>query len=383
MIRTIRARLTLTYAALFLITGAVLIALMYVMLSSALEPPPKPKDDYQNSGKHVEYGMPGNEDQWQDQLESAKGEQRDEALRLVKITAIIALGVASLGALGVGWVFAGRMLQPVREITAHAHKASESTLDRRINLQGPNDELKVLADTIDDMLGRLEQSFESQKRFAAQASHELRTPLAIMGAEADVMLTDFGADESAQNLARVIRTQVDRSERLVSGMLILAKSDSTVINRDQLDLADLAGDALEDIVSMADRALIDVDLDLNSAPVTGDAVLIRSLITNLYLNAIQYNREGGWIRVRVWHESALSRIRVENSGEIVTQEEMDRLFQPFQRGHGLDQSTRKQGGFGLGMAIIRSVTAAHQAEISAAARTSGGFDITVQFPATP
>ncbi|MCO5219203.1 MAG: ATP-binding protein [Thermomicrobiales bacterium] len=377
MMRTVRARLTLTYAALFLITGTVLIALMYVMLSSALEPPPKPKNDNPKPDQHYEYTMPGNEDEWQQQLESAKGEQREEALRQVKISAAIALAVASVGALGVGWVFAGRMLRPVRDITEHAQEASESTLDRRINLQGPDDELKELADTIDAMLARLEQSFQSQKRFAAQASHELRTPLAIMGGEADVTLAEADSDEHARALASVVRAQVDRSERLVEGLLVLARSDSSVINRASLDLADLAGDALEDVIAIADRAHIEIDLDLETARVSGDAVLLRSLLTNLYLNAIQYNRDGGWMRVSVRKDGEHSLIRIENSGDLVSQQDLDRLFQPFQR--GLDQADRKQGGFGLGMAIVRSVTAAHDGEIHANARESGGLDFTVRF----
>ncbi|MCA9833909.1 MAG: HAMP domain-containing histidine kinase [Thermomicrobiales bacterium] len=382
MMRTIRARLTLTYAALFLVTGTVLIVLMYVMLSNALDhPPPKPRDEQHEQSNQTT--MPTNEEEWQYQIDNAKGEQREEALSLVKVSAAIALGVASVGALGVGWVFAGRMLRPVTEITEHAREASESTLDRRINLVGPDDELKELADTIDEMLSRLEQSFESQKRFAAQASHELRTPLAIMGGEADLALSDPDGSEQTAALARMVRSQVDRSERLVEGLLVLARSDSTVINRERIDLADLVGDTLEDVIALADRSHIDIDLDLASAPILGDRVLLGSLLTNLYLNAVQYNREGGWLRIRVWTADDYSYVRIENSGDMVAQEEMDRLFQPFQRGRGLDQSARKQGGFGLGMAIIRAVTAAHDGELEAHARESGGIDLTVKFASAP
>lgn len=380
--RTIRARITVTYAALFLITGAVLLALMYVMLSSALEPPKKYDDGYNrgtpNQGR--EYEIPGTEEEWEWQLESAKGEQRQEALRLVKITAAIALGVAFLGALGVGWMFAGRMLRPVSEITEHAQQLSESTLDQRLNLQGPEDELKQLADTIDDMLGRLEQSFESQKRFAAQASHELRTPLAIIGGEADVTLADPEASDRERSMARAIRSQVNRSQRLVEGLLVLARSDANVINREWIDLADLAGDSMEDVLSLADRAQIDVDLELDSAPVFGDSVLLHSLVVNLYMNAVQYNRSGGWLRVKVWSEGSSSSIRVQNCGNEIPASEMERLFRPFQRGSGLGQDDRQQGGFGLGMAIVRSVTAVHNGEIHARPREGGGLDITVEFP---
>lgn len=382
--RTIRARLTATYAVLFLITGAALLVLMYVMLNSALEPPKKYDNGYRSGHSYDhEYTIPGTEEEWEWQLESAKGEQRDEALRLVKITAAIALGVAFLGALGVGWIFAGRMLQPVSDITDHARELSESTLDQRINMQGPDDEVKQLADTIDDMLSRLEQSFDSQKRFAAQASHELRTPLAIIGGEADLVLANPESSEREMEAARAIRAQVNRSQRLVEGLLVLTRSDANVINRERIDLADLAGDSIEDVLAMANAAEIEVDLELETALMMGDSALLRSLVGNLYVNAIQYNRIGGWMQVRVWSEGELSKIRVENSGDEIPDAEMERLFRPFQRGLGLDQDDRQQGGFGLGMAIVRSVTAAHDGDIEARPRDGGGLDIIISFPHGP
>lgn len=383
MIRTIRARLAITYAALFFVTGAVLLIFMYVMLSSALEPNDNKYKDDEYGGYSTAPAEPATKEEWEWRIDEAKHEQREDALRLVRVTAGIALAVASIGALGVGWIFAGRVLRPVRDITEHAREAGESTLDQRINLQGPDDELKELADTIDGMLSRLEKSFESQKRFAAQASHELRTPLAIMGGEADVALADGNVSSDHKNMAAAIRTQVDRSERLVEGLLVLARSESSVINHQRLDLADLAGDVLEDVVSLADKAHLDIDADLQSAPVAGDAVLLGSMIFNLYVNAFQYNRPNGWIRVKAWQEEDVSLIQVENSGDKISDSEMDRLFRPFHRGVGLDHDNRKQGGFGLGMAIIRSVTAAHNGEVSASPRSGGGLDITVKVPSTP
>lgn len=382
--KTIRSRITVTYAALFLVTGAVLLALMYIMLSSALQPPKKYDDgNHGRPSPEREYTVPGTEEEWEWQLDEARGQQRDEALRLVKITAAIALGVASLGALGVGWIFAGRMLQPVSDITEHARQLGELTLDQRINLQGPDDELKQLADTIDDMLDRLEQSFDSQKRFAAQASHELRTPLAIIGGEADVTLANPRASDEEKAAARAIRTQVNRSQRLVEGLLVLARSDAKVINRERLDLADLAGDSMEEVLALADQSQVQLELELESAPVSGDPVLLQSLVLNLYINAIQYNRPSGWVRVKVWSEFSRSQIRVENTGAGIASSEIERLFRPFQRGHGLDQDDRRRGGFGLGMAIIRAVTSAHHGEIHARPREGGGLDITVEFPDSP
>ena len=375
---TVRLRLTLVYGGLFFIAGAVLLTLMYVLLSRSLEPPRPPEG---------EHGPPPVEQQAADgtdtrtveqQIQDARREERQAALRQVKIEAGIALVVTSVGALGLGWVVGGRVLRPIRDITAHAREASEANLDERIDLAGPEDELKELADTIDEMLERLRAAFDSQRRFAAQASHELRTPLAIMRAEADVALSAPDATERERTTARAIRTAAERSERLVAGLLVLARSESTMRDDDPVDLANLAGDVVGEYLRVADAAHIRVDLELDAARTTGDPVLLGQLIGNLVENGIRYNVSDGMLRVTVTCEPPWAVLRVRNSGRVIDEQELAALFRPFQR--GLDQQSRKAGGFGLGLAVVRSVVEAHHGEIDATPLPEGGLEVAVRLP---
>lgn len=388
---TIRLRLTLTYAALFLVAGALLLGLMYVLLDQALRPPdsadgagggpPAAWDREAARDTEGRYPLPSSRAELQRQLDAAREEQRSEALRQVQVQAGIALLVTSVVALGMGWFYAGRMLQPVRQITTHARQLSQTTLDQRIGLAGADDELKELADTVDAMLDRLAQAFDSQGRFAAQASHELRTPLAIMGAEADVVLGTPDVTEREQAMAEVVRAQVLRSEKLVTGLLVLAKSESTMRENEHVDLADIAGDVLGEQITAADAARITVNLELESAPTVGDEILLRHLIGNMVSNAIRHNVESGFLSLEVFRAGRSACIRVSNSGAAIPAEELDELFQPFRR--GLDSRSRREGGFGLGLAIIRAVTQVHGGEISATARPDGGLTLTVCLPLDP
>ena len=257
-------------------------------------------------------------------------------------------------------------------------EASEANLDERIDLAGPEDELKELADTIDEMLERLQAAFDSQRRFAAQASHELRTPLAIMRAEADVALSAPDATERERATARAIRTAAERSERLVAGLLVLARSESTMRDDDPIDLANLAGDVVGEYLRVADAAHIRIDLELDAARTTGDPVLLGQLIGNLVENGIRYNVSDGMLRVTVTCEPPWAVLRVRNSGRVIDEQELAALFRPFQR--GLDQQSRKAGGFGLGLAVVRSVVEAHHGEIDATPLPEGGLEVAVRLP---
>lgn len=377
---TVRLRLTLIYSGLFLVSGAILLALMYGLLSQTLAPPP-PRDG--PPPELVQDSAIGNEDlrTVEERLHDARSEERANALRQVQIVAGVALIVTSVGALGLGWVISGRVLRPVRDITAHARQASETNLDERIELQGPSDELKELADTIDDMLDRLHAAFESQRRFAAQASHELRTPLAIMGAEADLALADPSLPESDRELAQAIRKQVTRSERLVEGLLVLARSESTMRDDLPFDLADLTGDIVGEHLVAADAAGIRVELDLSTAMMSGDPVLVGHAIGNLFENAIRYNTRGGFVRISVEESMDEAMVRVENSGRLIQAAELEGMLRPFHR--GLDQVSRKAGGFGLGLAIVRSVTSEHGGHIEAQPRADGGLLVEIRLPSHP
>jgi len=374
---TIRLRLTLLYGGLFIAASALLLALTYGLLGQALQPLDRPDPDEVENDSGDQEG--GHEGSFEEQLFEARNEERAGALSAVLTQSLVALVMTSAGAIGLGWVVAGRVLSPIRQITAHARQASEATLGERLGLQGPPDELKELGDTIDGMLGRLEAAFAAQRRFAAQASHELRTPLAVMRAEADVALTAVDATERERRLGAAIRTAVDRSERLVDGLLALSRSESTLRESARLDLAELVGDVVGDQVRAADAAGLALDLALGTATVMGDRMLLERLVGNLVENAIRYTPRGGWVRVSVGTEVGSAVLRVANSGPVLTPQVGTDLFEPFQRGQG-DRPGRTRG-FGLGLAIVRSVAIAHEGEVAASSPPEGGLVVTVRLPA--
>lgn len=389
VLSTVRLRLTLMYAALFFVGGAVLLGLTYVLLSRALAPP-APASTGPEPGIERPAGGTGNDGttsgqlSLEEQIRETRREEREAALQQVQIQALIALTVTSLGALALGWIISGRVLRPIRDITQHAREANEATLDKRIDLRGPPDELKELADTFDAMLARLQSAFASQRRFAATVSHELRTPLAIIGAEADLALAAPDATERERETASAIRQATNRSERLVDGLLMLCRSESTMRDDTRFDLADLAGDVMGELIDLADERGIAVDLELDSALVRGDAVLMERMIGNLVENAIRYNQPGGggWIRLRAGMDGPFAAIWIENSGMGTRIPDVDALFEPFQRGMPAAKSgARKPSGFGLGLAIVRSVVQAHGGSIVARGRDDGGLSIHIRLPA--
>ncbi|MGH2551617.1 MAG: sensor histidine kinase [Thermomicrobiales bacterium] len=395
---TVRLRLTLTYGALFLVTGALLLGLLYALLSRALDPgPPKQfgNGSSQSQGQGPNGGsegggadeppfttpVAGETRTTEQQVDDARREERQSALRQVQIYAGIALVVSSALSLIAGWIIAGRVMRPVRDITLHARHASEETLGERINLQGPADELKELADTIDGMLDRLQSAFDSQRRFSAEASHELRTPIAIIRAEVDVALAAPDVTEREHELGTTIRTAADRSERLIDGLLMLARSESTLLDMVRVDLAGLVGDVVGEQARAADAAGVELDLELDTAIVDGDRALLWRLIGNLVENAIRYNTRGGWVRVTIAPVRDQAVLTVANGGVMVETESIGQLFEPFQRG-ALSRRTRNSG-VGLGMTIVRSVTAAHNGTVEANANPEGGLTVVVRIPLAP
>lgn len=374
---TVRLRLTLLFGGLFIVSSVLLLALTYGLLGQALSPlePPDPDEvEFESGDQEGEH-----EGSFEEQLFEARNEERAGALSAVLTQSLIALVLTSAGAMVLGWAVAGRVLRPIRQITGHARRASEATLGERINLRGPPDELKELGDTIDAMLGRLEAAFAAQRWFAAQASHELRTPLAVMRAEADVALTAADATERERRLGDAVRTAVDRSERLVDGLLALSRSESTLRDSTPIDLAELVGDVVGEQARAADAAGVSLDLSLETAPVVGDRMLLERLVGNLVENAIRHNHRGGWVRVSVTPHAEHSVLQVANNGPPLAPSTVAALFEPFQRGRS-ERSGRPRG-FGLGLAIVRSVATAHDGEVEAISPAEGGLVVTVRLPA--
>jgi signal transduction histidine kinase len=271
-------------------------------------------------------------------------------------------------------------------MTATARRLSEENLHERIALDGPDDELKELADTFDAMLGRLEAAFESQKRFVANASHELRTPLAIMRTEVDVALANPDATpDELRRMGEVVRRATERSDALIDGLLVLARSDQGPTALAPVDLAVLAEEALAQSATEAAVAGVETRARFDPAPTTGDPALLGRLAGNLIENAIRHNEPGGWLEVQTGpgaDGAGEVRLVVANSGPLIDSGQVDGLFEPFRRlaGDRLAAPGGRGPGAGLGLSIVRSVVAAHGGRVTARPRTGGGLVVEVFLP---
>jgi len=293
----------------------------------------------------------------------------------------LALGLMTLVSTGLGWLLAGRALRPVKEMTATARRLSAENLHERIALTGPKDELRELADTFDAMLERLDRAFMSQQRFVADASHELRTPLAVIRTEVDVALAD--PDASAADLramAEVVREATERSQSLVDGLLMLARTGAVAPPETPVDLADVSARVVDRLAPEADALELALDLSLDPARVRGDRALLERLIENLVENALRYNEHGGWISVSTSAAGDTASLRIANSGPLVPPEQVASLFERFRR---LDDWDHQPGhrSFGLGLSIVDAVARAHGGSATAEAQPDGGLLVVVALPA--
>jgi signal transduction histidine kinase len=301
--------------------------------------------------------------------------------RYFEIGAGIVIVLAVLVGLWFVWQLAGLYLRPLRTLNATARDISATNLHRRLGLQGPDDELTQLGGTLDDLFGRLESSFESQRRFVANASHELRTPLAGQRTLLQVALAD--PDATTESLRAACEEALglgERQEQLVDGLLTLASSERGVERREPLDLAEIAERVLVSRRQEAQRRGIKLRASLDVAPTTGDPVLIESMVANLLDNAIQHNVPNGSIDLSTNCLAAVPRLSVGNSGPVIPAAEVERLFQPFQQlGHDRT-GFRNNHGVGLGLAIVKAIAQAHQANVTPHTLPTGGLDVEVSFP---
>jgi signal transduction histidine kinase len=284
---------------------------------------------------------------------------------------------AALVALALGWLIAGRFLRPLRTITSTARDISATNLSRRLAL-GSSDEFAELGETLDDLFGRLEASFESQRHFVANASHELRTPLAAERTLLQVALAN--PDASAESLRATCEQLLalgEQQERLIDALLTLATSERGTDRRDTFDLAQLAGSVLADCQRAAADKSIRVTAALAAAPAGGDPGLAGRLIANLVDNAIRHNDDDGWLEISTAVAGGRAVLSVSNGGPVIPPGEVSRLFQPFQR-LGAER-VRGSAGSGLGLAIVRAIAGAHGAAVTASARPDGGLTVEVVF----
>jgi len=412
MPQTVRARLSLFYALLFLTAGATLLGLTYGLVANSLPDPQSPSAIGKNQRAKLDaacklasrvssaatsnaaksnLSIAGTKSQLRplSAPESCKAafvaganaatlNQRDQTLHDLLWFSLLGLGVMTIGSGGLGWVMAGRVLQPVRTIADAARRASAQHLGERLALTGPQDELKDLADTFDEMLDRLDAAFASQRRFIADASHELRTPLTVMRTAIDVTLAKPApSSEQLENMAIKVRRSVEHAEALIDALLTLAISERALTNTELVDLATMAEDALDTAQPAIERLDLHVETALQSAATTADRLLLERLTANLIDNAVRHNNAGGWIRVETGTTDAGVYLNVTNSGAVIADDLIESLFEPFRR---IEERTTTRNGVGLGLAIVKSVGAAHNAHIDARNQADGGLAISIVLP---
>ncbi|MGW3385911.1 ATP-binding protein [Streptomyces cinereoruber] len=349
---TIRTRIALVYGGVFLVLGALLLLVVNLLVRAGTDGEKEAIVARAGEVAVVEAYRIG------DDVGRAANEQ-------MLMWSCLALLVIACGAVVVGWWTAGRVLRPVHEMTARARRLSERDLGGRLAVRGPDDELKELGDTIDALLGRLEAAFDSQRRFIANASHELRTPLATQRAALQV----GGLDEDCE-VRRILLDTNRHSERLLDGLLLLARGERGLAEREDVPFAEVVAEEYEDAVVAGDGV------------VRGSRVLLRQLVRNLVANAVAYNVPGGAVDVRVAGGVLTVVLTVVNTGPVVPPDEVESLFEPFRRGAGRD---RTGPGAGLGLSIVRSIATAHGGTATAVARGAGeggGLVVTVTLPAT-
>jgi len=379
---TIRLRLTALYGLVFLVTGAVLLTIGYELVYHNLNGADTYRNELRKLGLAPQFFSrppgfgPGSAAATF--ANAIRAQLRSDALHRLLIEYVVALGAMTLVSVVAGWLLAGRALRPLRAITATARRVSGENLGERIGLKGPADELKELADTFDGMLGRLDGAFASQRHFVANASHELRTPLAIMRTEVDVALADPDATvEELRGMGDAVRETVDRCERLIEGLLMLARSEAATGREEPADLAALAADCITDLRARAEEAHVGVHDELEPAWTRGEPALLERMIANLIDNGIRHNEQGGFLRVSTRTEGSAVHLVVANSGPHIDPADAQTLTEPFRR------LARGVGGFGLGLSIVRSVVNAHGGTLELEAPPTGGLEIHVVLPALP
>ena len=409
--QTVRLRLTLLYLGLFLTSTACLLVITYFLVAGQLPQTVAFSVNGSTSagaagtGTLVINGSPdivtacapapgvtpppgGALSSCQRLFQKEAASLRTNTLDKLLIESGIGLGIMAVASIGLGWLMAGRVLSPLRTITAAARRISARSLHQRIGMTGPDDELKELGDTFDQLLGRLDASFRAQRQFIANASHELRTPLARQRTLLEVALRDRQATSASLRAAceRALAAG-EQQERLIAALLTLARGERGLYTFEPFDLGDVAADTLAAVGEEAEARGVSVTADLGTAPAVGDPRLAERLAANLADNAIRYNAPGGQVEITAGRRDGRAFLTVTNTGPVIPPDQLGRLFQPFQR---LDPGPRVQGGsgagqggLGLGLAIVSAIAAAHGAELRAVTRAAGGLAVEVVFPPPP
>ena len=396
--RTVRLRLTLVYGALFLVLGAALLAITYLLVSRSL--PAGPATAGTSAAPSSGTALPGPavffhsgtgichltapptvpSGQLQAQAQRCLSEQRAAELRQLLTESGVALAIMTVVSIGLGWLVAGRMLGKLRTITAAARSVSASSLHARLAMAGPDDELKELGDTFDGLLARLESAFGAQRQFVANASHELRTPLARQRTLIEVALADPEPSiASLQDVCQRLLVTGEEQERLIEALLTLARSQRGLDRREPVELAAIVDGVLRARWPEAEARGLTVTASLQSSSALGDAPLTERLMANLVENAVRHNVPRGAVDVATGPWAGRAILSVFSSGPPIPPDQVGRLFQPFQRGLQRDR-TAGRNGLGLGLSIVTAIAEAHGAWVQAHALPDGGLGIRVGFP---
>jgi signal transduction histidine kinase len=382
--RTVRMRLTVVYGVLFLLISLGLLAITNGLFAT------HSGDARAVAGNSA--GLAGGQSelaqaqaqirQLRGQLAAAENARQSDATHTLAVGSAIALGIMTMVSLALGWGVAGRVLRPLRVMTATTRRISADSLHERLAIPGPHDELKDLADTIDGLLARLDGSFTAQRRFVANAAHELRTPLATMRAALDVAVAK-PAPVPATAVAGRLYGELGRMDRLLDGLLMLARAEHgdlpgpAVLSLDSVASAALAARA--DAI-LARNLTVAQDTSPDGAWVTGSEELVCRMIDNVVDNAIAHNDVGGWIKISTKTCGAAASLVVENGGPVLDPGQVRELAQPFRR-LGPDR-TGSDGGSGLGLSIVAAIVAAHHGSLELHARPAGGLRVRIELPAS-
>ena len=377
--RTVRLRLTALYGGLFLASGTGLLAITNILARSlpgpvfhipAIRPRPAP-------GVRPSHTAAPSTPYLQ-QVAAQEVHQHAAALNQLLAVSAIALGITAIASVALGWLVAGRVLRPLREMTATARAISEENLHQRLAVPGPGDELKDLGDTIDALLDRLQAAFDAQRNFVASASHELRTPLALTRTLLQMALTDpHPTLASYQATCQDLLEASDQQEQLIEALLTLARSQRGLDHREPLDLAAVTTSALQALQPAAAARGLTVSTSISTAPVPGDERLLQRLVTNLIDNAIRHNIPHGEISIRVTASGEHPSLTITNTGPAITPDQITRLLQPFQRLTGRPADGKC---LGLGLSIAAAIAIAHHASLTINPGPGGGLDIAIGFP---
>jgi signal transduction histidine kinase len=384
--RTLRWRLTALYGILFLVSGALLLLISggYVINRSSQEATAPALGVPTSAAAQLAHdrAVIG---QLQQELAGQASSRPSSLSHTLLVASAIALGFMTIGSVLMGWLLAGRALRPVRQMTAATQQISAHNLNERLAVTGPDDELKLLGDTIDDLLERLEAAFSAQRRFVANASHELRTPLATIRASLDVAVAKpEGVPPQTVALATRVRAELDRIDSLLEAFLVLARAQHQCLpGYAVLPLDYVVGAALAD-QQAAIRAR-NLTVSSSTAPggawVRGSQALLARLVENVLDNAICHNEDGGWVHITAATEADRARLVVENGGRVLEQRQVDELSQPFRRLEA-DRIGTDQGS-GLGLSIVAAIAEAHDGRLDLQARPGGGLRVCVDLPAAP